>query len=142
MAAGGGADVPAMIYYRRPLHRQAPYERFPITGDCLAATDRLAESVLSLPMHPSSQPKSNPESPPPLTPPAEPEPLALPVWSGGHLVRRMARLPIGEARLGTRGRSAAAPDRPSPAGGQITERVAGRKSHNRATGNADANHQP
>jgi dTDP-4-amino-4,6-dideoxygalactose transaminase len=43
--------VPAMVYYRRPLHRQAPYEGFPIAGD-LAATDRLAGSVLSLPMHP------------------------------------------------------------------------------------------
>jgi dTDP-4-amino-4,6-dideoxygalactose transaminase len=44
--------VPAMVYYPRPLHRQAPYEGFPIAGDCLTATDRLAGAVLSLPMHP------------------------------------------------------------------------------------------
>ncbi len=44
--------VPAMVYYPRPLHRQAAYEGFPIAGEHLAATARLAETVLSLPMHP------------------------------------------------------------------------------------------
>lgn len=44
--------VPAMVYYQRPLHRQAAYEHFPVAGDRLAATARLAETVLSLPMHP------------------------------------------------------------------------------------------
>jgi hypothetical protein len=41
-----------MVYYPRPLHRQVAYQGFPIAGDCLAATTRLAGSVLSLPMHP------------------------------------------------------------------------------------------
>lgn len=45
-------SVPAMIYYPRPLHRQPAYERFPVAGEQLAATARLAETVLSLPMHP------------------------------------------------------------------------------------------
>lgn len=44
--------VPAMVYYPRPLHRQTPYRGFPIAGERLDATDRLAGSVLSLPMHP------------------------------------------------------------------------------------------
>jgi dTDP-4-amino-4,6-dideoxygalactose transaminase len=46
-------EIPAMVYYPRPLHRQLPYEGFPIAGECgLPVTDRLAGSVLSLPMHP------------------------------------------------------------------------------------------
>lgn len=44
--------VPAMVYYPRPLHRQAAYKGFPIAGEHLAATARLAGTVLSLPMHP------------------------------------------------------------------------------------------
>jgi dTDP-4-amino-4,6-dideoxygalactose transaminase len=46
-------EIPAMVYYPRPLHRQLPYEGFPIAGEGgLPVTDRLASSVLSLPMHP------------------------------------------------------------------------------------------
>ncbi len=45
--------IPAMVYYPRPLHRQPPYREFPVAGENgLAVSDRLAGSVLSLPMHP------------------------------------------------------------------------------------------
>ena len=49
--------VPAAVYYPRPLHRQSAYESFPIAGDHLAASMRLAETVLSLPMHPYLSPE-------------------------------------------------------------------------------------
>lgn len=44
--------VPAALYYARPLHRQKAYDRCPIVRGGLPATDRLADTVLSLPMHP------------------------------------------------------------------------------------------
>ena len=43
--------VPTAIYYPLPLHRQTAYEPFPVAGGKLAATDALADEVLSLPMH-------------------------------------------------------------------------------------------
>ncbi|MCK5933550.1 MAG: DegT/DnrJ/EryC1/StrS aminotransferase family protein [Fulvimarina manganoxydans] len=43
--------VPTAIYYPLPLHRQTAYEPYPVTGGKLAATDALADEVLSLPMH-------------------------------------------------------------------------------------------
>ena len=45
--------IPTMIYYPLPLHRQPAFEnRCRCVGDLPEAT-RLAESVLSLPMHPA-----------------------------------------------------------------------------------------
>ncbi len=46
------AGVPSAIYYPRPLHRQKAYARYPSAGNGLPVTDRLAEEVISLPMHP------------------------------------------------------------------------------------------
>lgn len=46
------AGVPTAIYYPRPLHRQDAYARYPSAGNGLPVTDRLAEEVVSLPMHP------------------------------------------------------------------------------------------
>ena len=46
------AGVPTAIYYPRPLHRQAAYAQYPSAGNGLPVTDRLAEEVVSLPMHP------------------------------------------------------------------------------------------
>ncbi|MCC5978054.1 MAG: DegT/DnrJ/EryC1/StrS aminotransferase family protein [Salinarimonas sp.] len=46
------AGVPTAIYYPRPLHRQDAYARYPSAGNGLPVTDRLAEEVISLPMHP------------------------------------------------------------------------------------------
>ena len=45
-------NIPAMIYYPKPLHRQTAYRDFPIAGHGLPVSERLAEEVLSLPMHP------------------------------------------------------------------------------------------
>lgn len=42
-------EIPTMIYYPVPLHLQAPYR----TGQTLPNTERLAQEVLSLPMHPA-----------------------------------------------------------------------------------------
>lgn len=44
--------VPTMVYYPRPLHRQTAYAHFPVATDGLPVSERLAEKVLSLPMHP------------------------------------------------------------------------------------------
>ncbi len=43
--------VPTAIYYPKPLHRQDAFRQFPVAGNGLPVTDRLAEEVLSLPMH-------------------------------------------------------------------------------------------
>ncbi len=43
--------IPTAIYYAKPLHRQAAYRRYPIADGGLAVSERLAEEVISLPMH-------------------------------------------------------------------------------------------
>jgi dTDP-4-amino-4,6-dideoxygalactose transaminase len=44
--------VPAAIYYARPLHRQAAYQGYPRSEAGLPVSEKLAATVLSLPMHP------------------------------------------------------------------------------------------
>ncbi|WP_207485273.1 DegT/DnrJ/EryC1/StrS family aminotransferase [Arenibaculum pallidiluteum] len=44
--------LPAAVYYARPLHRQQAYRHCPCASEDLPTSDRLAGSVLSLPMHP------------------------------------------------------------------------------------------
>jgi dTDP-4-amino-4,6-dideoxygalactose transaminase len=44
-------NVPTAIYYVRPMHRQTAYAGYPVAGNGLPASDRLAGEVLSLPMH-------------------------------------------------------------------------------------------
>lgn len=44
--------IPTAIYYPRPLHRQEAYGHYPVAGNGLPVTDRLAQEVISLPMHP------------------------------------------------------------------------------------------
>ncbi|MEI6572892.1 MAG: DegT/DnrJ/EryC1/StrS family aminotransferase [Alphaproteobacteria bacterium] len=44
--------VPTMIYYPKPLHQQTAYKHFPLAGNGLPTSERLAKEVLSLPMHP------------------------------------------------------------------------------------------
>ena len=44
--------VPTMIYYPKPLHQQTAYKHFPLAGNGLPISERLAKEVLSLPMHP------------------------------------------------------------------------------------------
>ena len=58
VAALKEAGVPTACYYPVPLHRQTAYRRFPAVGGKLAATDQLAQEVLSLPMHPYLQPEA------------------------------------------------------------------------------------
>ena len=44
--------IPTAVYYSKPLHQQTAYKTFPIGGNGLPVTDRLAQEVISLPMHP------------------------------------------------------------------------------------------
>lgn len=46
------AGVPTAVYYAKPLHRQTAYRHYPVAGNGLPVSDRLAAEVLSLPMHP------------------------------------------------------------------------------------------
>jgi len=50
-AALKAQGIPTAIYYPKPLHRQAAYCHFPIADGGLPVSDRLAEEVISLPMH-------------------------------------------------------------------------------------------
>jgi dTDP-4-amino-4,6-dideoxygalactose transaminase len=43
--------IPTAIHYPIPLHRQQPYQRFPIAAGGAPVSERLAEEVVSLPMH-------------------------------------------------------------------------------------------
>jgi dTDP-4-amino-4,6-dideoxygalactose transaminase len=45
-------DVSAMVYYPRPLHRQLAYAAYPTSDKGLVVSERLANTVISLPMHP------------------------------------------------------------------------------------------
>ncbi len=44
--------IPTAVYYPLPLHRQTAYRQFPVAGNGLPVSERLSETVLSLPMHP------------------------------------------------------------------------------------------
>jgi dTDP-4-amino-4,6-dideoxygalactose transaminase len=46
------AGVPTAVYYAKPLHQQTAYRHYPVAGNGLPVTERLADEVLSLPMHP------------------------------------------------------------------------------------------
>lgn len=51
-AAALKADgIPTAIHYKRPMHRQPAYARFPVADGRLPVSERLAEEVISLPMH-------------------------------------------------------------------------------------------
>jgi len=43
--------VPTAIYYAKPLHVQTAYRDFPVAQAGLAVSERLADEVISLPMH-------------------------------------------------------------------------------------------
>jgi dTDP-4-amino-4,6-dideoxygalactose transaminase len=51
-AALKAEGIPTAIYYPKPLHRQTAYRQFPMADGGLPVSDRLAEEVISLPMHP------------------------------------------------------------------------------------------
>jgi dTDP-4-amino-4,6-dideoxygalactose transaminase len=44
--------VPTAAYYPKPMHQQTAYKHYPQGGNGLPVSDRLAEKVVSLPMHP------------------------------------------------------------------------------------------
>lgn len=46
------AGIPTAVYYAKPLHQQTAYRDYPVAGNGLPISDRLAGQVLSLPMHP------------------------------------------------------------------------------------------
>jgi dTDP-4-amino-4,6-dideoxygalactose transaminase len=50
-AALKAQGIPTAIYYAKPLHRQAAYAGFPVADGGLPASERLADEVISLPMH-------------------------------------------------------------------------------------------
>lgn len=45
-------DIPSMIYYPIPLHKQKVYDGYSFNLDELCVTERLCDVVLSIPMHP------------------------------------------------------------------------------------------
>jgi dTDP-4-amino-4,6-dideoxygalactose transaminase len=50
-AALSAHGIPTAIYYAKPLHEQAAYRDFPLADGGLPVSERLAEEVISLPMH-------------------------------------------------------------------------------------------
>jgi len=46
------AGVPTAVYYPKPLHQQTAYKGYPVAGNGLPVSERLATEVVSLPMHP------------------------------------------------------------------------------------------
>jgi dTDP-4-amino-4,6-dideoxygalactose transaminase len=50
-AALKAQGIPTAIYYAQPLHRQAAYRHFPVADGGVPVSERLAEEVISLPMH-------------------------------------------------------------------------------------------
>src|SRR5690554_6470307 len=45
-------DIPSMIYYAKPMHRQGAFAELEFDEQDFAVTNRLCDTVLSLPMHP------------------------------------------------------------------------------------------
>ena len=50
-AALKAQGIPTAVHYPVPLHRQQPYQHFPIALGGAPVSERLAEAVISLPMH-------------------------------------------------------------------------------------------
>jgi dTDP-4-amino-4,6-dideoxygalactose transaminase len=50
-AALKAEGIPTAVYYRTPLHRQPAYREFPVAEGGLPVSERLADEVISLPMH-------------------------------------------------------------------------------------------
>ena len=50
-AALKAQGIPTAVHYPVPLHRQQPYQHFPIALGGAPVSERLAEEVISLPMH-------------------------------------------------------------------------------------------
>ena len=50
-AALKSEGIPSAIYYPIPLHRQQAYKHYPVGAGGVAISERLADEVISLPMH-------------------------------------------------------------------------------------------
>ncbi len=50
-AALKAEGIPTAIYYAKPLHQQAAYRAFPVAEGGAPVSERLADEVISLPMH-------------------------------------------------------------------------------------------
>jgi dTDP-4-amino-4,6-dideoxygalactose transaminase len=50
-AALKAEGIPTAIYYPIPLHKQGAYKQYPASTSGLSVSDRLADEVISLPMH-------------------------------------------------------------------------------------------
>jgi UDP-2-acetamido-2-deoxy-ribo-hexuluronate aminotransferase len=50
-AALKAQGIPTAIYYAKPLHRQAAYRGYPVADGRLPVSEKLADEVISLPMH-------------------------------------------------------------------------------------------
>jgi dTDP-4-amino-4,6-dideoxygalactose transaminase len=50
-AALKAQGIPTAIYYAKPLHRQVAYRDYPVPDGGVPVSERLAEEVISLPMH-------------------------------------------------------------------------------------------
>ena len=48
-------DIPSVVYYVKPLHKQPAYAHFPKGPGELTVTEQLPDSILCLPMHPYLQ---------------------------------------------------------------------------------------
>lgn len=46
------AGIPTAIYYPKPVHQQTAYRHYPVAGNGLPVSDRIAGEVIALPMHP------------------------------------------------------------------------------------------
>ncbi|QKV17056.1 DegT/DnrJ/EryC1/StrS family aminotransferase [Oricola thermophila] len=44
-------DIPSVIYYVKPLHKQVAYERFPVAPNGLPVSEAKPKTILCLPMH-------------------------------------------------------------------------------------------
>jgi dTDP-4-amino-4,6-dideoxygalactose transaminase len=44
--------IPSAVYYAKPLHCQTAYRNYPIAGNGLPVSERVAAEVISLPIHP------------------------------------------------------------------------------------------
>jgi dTDP-4-amino-4,6-dideoxygalactose transaminase len=51
-AALKACGVPTAIHYPKPLHRQTAYCMYPVAGNGLPVSERMAAEVISLPIHP------------------------------------------------------------------------------------------
>jgi dTDP-4-amino-4,6-dideoxygalactose transaminase len=52
VAALKAKNIATALFYARPIHQQTPYRGFPVAGGGLPVTERLAQEVVSLPLHP------------------------------------------------------------------------------------------